>query len=330
MTMGDAFTPYEQGLRELRRRLGAGHARLQTFLNYEHRLQANVRWVQEYGETPTLRAERNQIVDRLNALALETCGRSFNEMSGLAPDETTLTAAPRGTSLPVVSLLNLPIVGVLAALVWPSLLPLLSLLMPWLPCIPAPASALSLALILLALFHLLWRHRHAAFITSSGELGLLGITVPIRELALLVDILHPWRLSDAWLRIVAVVLALAAAILGLSPLSPVPPPPEQTPVVREFSVQFLRRGGGATALATGGRVELAPGEQVLVRAETLGGDSALCRWSVAGGGLEPAEGCATLYSAPLAQGYDVLNVSAQSPCRTRSACASLHISIQNP
>ncbi len=330
MAMEDAFTPYEEGLREFRRRLGDEHRQLHTFLNYEHRLQENVRWAERYGETPTLKAERNQIVDRLNALALETCGQSFNEMSGLAPRETTLTAAPRGTSLLVVAFLNLPVLGVLAAVVWPSLLPLLSMLLPWLPCIPAPISALSLALILLALFHLMWRYAHAVFMASSGEVGALGITVPMREMALLVDILHPWGLSNAALWVLTIVLILTVAVLGLSPLSPFPPPTEPTPVIRQFSVQFLRRGDETTSLAPGGRVELAPGEQMLVRAETLGQPGTPCRWSAARGGLEPAAGCATLYSAPLTPGQDVLNLSAQSPCGTRSACASLHISIENP
>ncbi len=105
--MNDTFTPYEIGLERLLAQLGRDHLRYTDALVYQHRLQENVSQARKYGDTEARRAERAQIVDLLNQLALETTQISFNELCRLAaePPDTKLTemvsVAPLGTELPV-------------------------------------------------------------------------------------------------------------------------------------------------------------------------------------------------------------------------------------
>ncbi|RLC67973.1 MAG: hypothetical protein DRI48_00880 [Chloroflexi bacterium] len=318
--MDDTFTPYEKGLKEFRQKLGDQHERLQTFLNYEHRLSANVQQARDYGDTPALSAERNQIVDQLNALALETVKTSFNEMCGLERQNSVLTMPLVVLPSWAVLFFNLVVVIILA----PILRPLVS---TWLPCIPSIASALSLAIILLMLFHLAWRSFNPIIKASGGTVKVSLIAVPIQVLASLADALHPWPLLDSALWIFAIAISLMVGVLGMSPLSPFPPPREEPPIVQGFSVQFLDRTGMTIAFSPGDLVELGPDEQVRVHAETLGKAIPLCTWSATNGRLQSAEGCSILYSAPFHEVYDFLEVQAQPPCRTQSAYASLHIRI---
>lgn len=70
---------YERGLEALR-----GRARdaqwLNDFLTLEARLRENLSQARRYGDTETRRAERAQIVDGLNALALQHLSVSFNDL----------------------------------------------------------------------------------------------------------------------------------------------------------------------------------------------------------------------------------------------------------
>lgn len=320
MTMSDAFTRYERGLKEFQQKLGEQHQRLLDFLNYDHQLRTNIRQARHDGETPSLSAERNRIVRQLNALALETVGISFNEMCGLGRHEPVLTMPIVKLSPPVTLFFNLVVVIILALILRP-------LVSAWLPCISPLASAPSLAIILLVLFNLIWRHLNPVIKASGGTVEMVWIAVPIQVLASLADALHPWTLSDVALWVLAIVLSLAAVILGISPLSPFPPPCEETPIVQRFSVQYLERDEMTISFKPGDVVEINAGELVLVQAETLGQDGAVCTWSAANGSLQPAEGCATLYSAPFSGTHDILDVLAQSPCKTQSASASLHITV---
>ncbi len=79
----DVYTPYEAGLRALLARLGSGHARYTEALTYQQRLTENVAAARRYGDTETRRAERSEIVDRLNALAMEALGVSYSALSSL-------------------------------------------------------------------------------------------------------------------------------------------------------------------------------------------------------------------------------------------------------
>jgi len=318
--MSDAFTPYERGLKELGEKLGEQHERLLDFLNYDHQLCANIRQARDDGDTPTLSAERNRMIRQLNALALETVGISFNEMCGLGRHEPVLTM-PIVKLPPLVMLFfNLVVVITLALILRP-------LVSASLPCVSPLASAPSLAVILLMLFHLSWRHLNPVVKASGGTIKVAWVAVPIEIFASLSDALHPWILSDPALWVLAVVLSLVAVILGISPLTPLPPPSEKTPIVQSFSVQFLERDEMTISLKPGDTLEIMADEQVLVQAEALGKAAPLCTWSAANGRLQPAEGCAILYSAPFSGNRDILDILAQSPCKTQSASASLHITV---
>ena len=321
MTMNDAFTPYERGLREFQQRLGKQPERLPDFFNYEHQLRTNIQRARDDGETPILSADRNRIVRQLNALALETVGVSFNEMCGLGRREPVLTRPM--VSLPplAVLFLNLVSVAILAFV----LRPLVSVS---LPCISLLAGTLSLAVTLLVILHLIWRYLNPVIKATSGEIKVALLSAPIELLTKLADALHPYpsRLPDAVLWTLAVALSLTAVFLGLSPLSPFPPT-EEPPIVQRFSVQFLERDRVTIYIEPSELFELVPSEQVLVQAETFGEAVPLCTWSAANGGLQPAEGCATLYSAPFHETYDVLDLQAQSPCKTQNACASINIKV---
>ena len=78
--MTDVFSSYEQGLKTLLERLGQDHPRYTEALTFQSRLLENMAQARRYGDTETRRAERAQIVDGLNRLALETGGPDFNEL----------------------------------------------------------------------------------------------------------------------------------------------------------------------------------------------------------------------------------------------------------
>ena len=319
--MSDAFTLYEKGLREFQQRLGKQHERLLDFFNYEHQLCTNIQRARDDGETPILSADRSRIVRQLNALAVETVGVSFNEMCGLGRHEPVLTRPMVSPPPLAVLFLNLVSVIILAFI----LRPLVSVS---LPCVSLLAGTLSLAVTLLVVLHLVWRYLNPVIKATSGEIRVASLAAPIELLTKLADALHPYPsiLSDAVLWTLAVVLSLTTVILGLSPLSPFSPT-EEPPIVQSFSVQFLERDKMTIYIKPSELFELVSSEQVLVQAETFGEAVPLCTWSAANGGLQPAAECATLYSAPFHETYDVLDLRAQSPCRTQNACASLNIRV---
>lgn len=78
--MADILVSYETGLSLLLKRLGHTHPRYAEALTLQARLLENLGRARLYGDTETNRAERAQIVDALNSLAMESLGKSFNEM----------------------------------------------------------------------------------------------------------------------------------------------------------------------------------------------------------------------------------------------------------
>jgi hypothetical protein len=77
--MTDAYTYYEVGVRALLARLDRDDPRYADALVYQHRMLENLAAARRYGDTETRRAERAEVVDRLNALALAAVGTSFND-----------------------------------------------------------------------------------------------------------------------------------------------------------------------------------------------------------------------------------------------------------
>ena len=71
---------YERGLGNLKSLLRPGHFRYREFSIYEQRLLENLDNLRWYGDTEERRAGRAEVIDHLNQLALETVGKSFNEL----------------------------------------------------------------------------------------------------------------------------------------------------------------------------------------------------------------------------------------------------------
>jgi len=78
--MIDSFALYESGLSSLLERLGHEHPLYPNVLALQARLTENVTRTRQFGDTEIRRAERAQIIDALNRLALENLGTSFNEL----------------------------------------------------------------------------------------------------------------------------------------------------------------------------------------------------------------------------------------------------------
>ncbi|MCD6345751.1 MAG: hypothetical protein J7M17_09160 [Anaerolineae bacterium] len=97
--MTDVFAAYERGLAELLKRLGKDHLRYAEALTLQTRLLKNIAQARRYGDTETRRAERAQIVDALNRLAVEAVGKSFNEWCGMPADEEAIQNGIRSPSL---------------------------------------------------------------------------------------------------------------------------------------------------------------------------------------------------------------------------------------
>ena len=90
---------YEQGL-DTFKQIAKGTSWYGDFTLQESRLRENLAQARRYGDTEARRAERAQIVDQLNALALEHLGLSFNELCGLergsgTPGSSTTAAGAR-------------------------------------------------------------------------------------------------------------------------------------------------------------------------------------------------------------------------------------------
>jgi hypothetical protein len=76
----DHLSSYEIGIRRLLNGMGQSHPRYSEALVYQQRLEENIAKSRQYGETPTLDAERFAIVHQLNDLALSALGKSFSEL----------------------------------------------------------------------------------------------------------------------------------------------------------------------------------------------------------------------------------------------------------
>lgn len=98
--MADTFTQYESGLKGLLERLGRDHPCYAEALTLQARLLENTDQARQYGDTEARRAERSQIVNALNRLALKTIQVSFNELCELGRDESMLTVPVEPPDLP--------------------------------------------------------------------------------------------------------------------------------------------------------------------------------------------------------------------------------------
>ncbi len=74
----DIYSPYEIAMEELLRRLGAEHPRYSEALVHQTRLGENITAARRYGTNNG--AERAQIIDQLNNIALDALGMPFTEI----------------------------------------------------------------------------------------------------------------------------------------------------------------------------------------------------------------------------------------------------------
>jgi len=76
-----AYWPYEVGVRQLLNRMKTlNHPDYRDALVYQQRLTENIAKARLYGDTDTRQAERSEVIDRLNGLALTALGVSFNDL----------------------------------------------------------------------------------------------------------------------------------------------------------------------------------------------------------------------------------------------------------
>ena len=79
-TYTDSFTSYERGLQNLLDQLGTAHPDYATALTFQQRLSENIQRARRFGDTASRRADRAEVIDQLNAFALRTLQKSFNDL----------------------------------------------------------------------------------------------------------------------------------------------------------------------------------------------------------------------------------------------------------
>jgi iron(II)-dependent oxidoreductase len=76
----EVYASYAAGLHRLLEHLGPEHPHYLDALAHQQRLNENIELTQSFGDTDTRKAERSEVISRLNALALSTVGIPFNEL----------------------------------------------------------------------------------------------------------------------------------------------------------------------------------------------------------------------------------------------------------
>jgi len=300
--MTDTFTSCEVGLEQLVDRLGKNHPRYPEALKLSEQLRENIRQVRAQGDDSSRQSERKRVLRQLNRLALGTLGAGFRE-SGFGEPPSLITQI-------ILNLISLVILSVVILLSGDADVVLEHL---W-PCKPVWVKALSVACIILPLGHLLWRY-------LIPVLEDILLTPKLDLLVTLGDALHPWRLSNRTLPVAATIVIITGAIILFGPWFRIP---ETLPIIQYFSVGYTDTH--TETFAAGDLVEIPARTQVLVEA-VVSDQEVLCTWSAMKGTNLPVTGCATLYSPPLGEEYDVLNVLVQSPCKTWQKFADLHIKV---
>lgn len=90
MNIDDSFTAYETGMQRLLEHLGQAHPRYDEALIYQQRLFENIAQSRRYGDTETRRAERAQIVEQINGLALDVGGPTIViESTAASPSDSS-------------------------------------------------------------------------------------------------------------------------------------------------------------------------------------------------------------------------------------------------
>ena len=133
---------------------------------------------------------------------------------------------------------------------------------------------------------------------------------------------RPEILPNLWLGTLTIASFVIVAVLAVNPPWALRPN-EPVPSIESFSVH-----PGPSTSRDGDAIEVFEGDQVEIEAILRGSASTLCTWFAEKGTRHPAEGCATLYSAPFGETSDVLNVKVQSLCKTREAYSGLSVIVK--
>ncbi len=90
----DVYSAYKVGLQRLLARLGRDHPRYAEALVYQQRLSENIAMSRRHGGTETLQAERSEIIEQLNELALSALDVPFCELGSQVTPETRQELTP--------------------------------------------------------------------------------------------------------------------------------------------------------------------------------------------------------------------------------------------
>jgi formylglycine-generating enzyme required for sulfatase activity len=84
VALGNAYSPYEDGIVHLLERLGQEHPRYADALIFEQWLRENIAQARRHGDTTGRQAVRSEVIEQLNGLALAAVGTPFNQLCRLA------------------------------------------------------------------------------------------------------------------------------------------------------------------------------------------------------------------------------------------------------
>jgi hypothetical protein len=93
--MSDILQFYDIGLDRLLGQMSQAHQDYNDVLVYQARMWENIELTRKYGDTETRRADRAEIVDHLNVIALQALKKSFNDLCKLGYSSPTLVKPVR-------------------------------------------------------------------------------------------------------------------------------------------------------------------------------------------------------------------------------------------
>ena len=186
------------------------------------------------------------------------------------------------------------------------------------PCPPSKFQTLGVAFILVGVLHLIWRFLGEKLVNLMQAAG----SPAIGRLLLTVGLLQPHELDNRVLwALFVVVLVVALALVGLSPLSGVPILLSNFTVQRTISSQTETINPGDTLLVV-------PGEIIHITANVSGPTGFECEWCTNAGTTLRTDGCSLTYSAPRNANLSNVAVQVSSPCWTDPAeFAGFHIEV---
>lgn len=192
---------------------------------------------------------------------------------------------------------------------------------------PYQVSALSVVIISLMIFHIIWRREYPRIPKNTKlNLKLWNITIPFSPLIRAVNEIHPWKLTNRPLGIFFFVFLLLGLFFNLSRYSPFRPG-DQPLVIRGFSVE-RSSSLSPEQLASGDTLMMKSGEQAILEVVLLRDIPVSCTWFITGINSNVRTGCAIAYNASSSGEGDILSVFVQSTCGSRQESANLFVAAQ--